>query len=102
VCSAATDTRRTSESDSSGIEFAYVAERLRAHIQADRCESHEVDPRLTRFFETPTVADMFHQRERHEGHVTQFIHQEAPKVTALDVHPDVERDYAADPQSVAV
>jgi hypothetical protein len=64
VCAVASNTRAESKVDSTGTHFAYVAERLRAHVKAEHCDGHALDARLKRFFEVPTVSDVIdHVRE---------------------------------------
>ena len=74
MSSVASDVKSSSQSDPIGVALAYVMERLRAHIRSDRCNRHPVDSRLLRFFDAPSVEDVFrHLRETHrDGTPAQF------------------------------
>jgi hypothetical protein len=84
MCAAATDTRPSSPSDPPAVAVAYVTERLRPHIRPERCIGHEIDPRLRRFCEMPSIEDVFrYLRETHrEGNAAQFW-QAPPSATGL-------------------
>jgi hypothetical protein len=60
MCTAATGTRPPLQSEPVAA-IAYVTEGLRERIRAEHLSGADLDPRLVRFFERPSVEDLFRQ-----------------------------------------
>jgi hypothetical protein len=99
VCAIATGSSSPSAADLPASSLAYVTERLRSNVRSARCACGGVDSRLLRFFETPSVEDVFrHVREQHrDGSPAQF---RQPSVTELD--PVAARPNAVNADAVGV
>jgi hypothetical protein len=59
MCAASTGTKSPTQSEPLAAAVAYVTEGLRGRIRAEHLDKDCLDPRLVRFFEQPSVEDLF-------------------------------------------
>lgn len=85
MCSAAGDTDPPSSPDQLAAAVAYVTEGLREHTRSRHGNAHGIDPRLLRFFERPSVEDVFrHLRETQPAREAPQFRRAAPSTPTPD------------------
>ena len=72
------------EKDAAELAAALINENLRKHIRASASEGHEIDARLTRYFDHPEVADiaqLLRDSHRSKGRLAQYVAKESAQVS---------------------
>jgi hypothetical protein len=74
MCVAVTETRAPLPSEPPAAAVEYVTEELRHRIRSEQQNTQDLDPRLTRFFEVPSVTDLLrHLRDiQRPGRAAQY------------------------------